>query len=172
MTRTLTVSGAGFRPYDVVVGRGLLAELGARLAPMARGRTVVIADETVARLHGEAALTSLATVGLSAHIVSVPPGEASKSFEGLADLSEVLRRVDLLRIEDLIPFFPGFVVIDDFKEEICTALEDYSRKIDELKKELCKSFSMKDLGHAKQILGMKITHLTDEEDLFVIKEVH
>ena len=35
-------------------------------------------------------------------------------------------------------------------------------KIDELKKELCKSFSMKDLGHAKQILGMRITRLRDE----------
>ena len=47
-----------------------------------------------------------------------------------------LRRVDLLRIEDLIPFFPDFVVIDDFKEEICAALEDYSRKIEDLKKEM------------------------------------
>ena len=35
-------------------------------------------------------------------------------------------------------------------------------KIDELKKELCKSFSMKDLDHAKQILGMRITRLRDE----------
>lgn len=46
---------------------------------------------------------------------------------------------DLLRIEDLIPFFPDFVVIDDFKEEICTALEDYSRNIDGLKKEMDES---------------------------------
>ena len=49
---------------------------------------------------------------------------------------EFLRRVDLLRIEDLIPFFPDFVVIDDFKEEICSALEDYSRRIDNLKEEM------------------------------------
>jgi len=42
----------------------------------------------------------------------------------------------LLRIEDLIPFFPDFVVIDDFKEEICTALESYSRSIDALKREM------------------------------------
>jgi hypothetical protein len=55
---------------------------------------------------------------------------------GIKTAIEFLRRVDLLRIEDLIPFFPDFVVIDDFKEEICSALEDYSRKIDELKKEM------------------------------------
>jgi hypothetical protein len=55
---------------------------------------------------------------------------------GIKTAIEFLRRVDLLRIEDLIPFFPDFVVIDDFKEEICSALEDYSRKIDDLKKEM------------------------------------
>jgi hypothetical protein len=58
------------------------------------------------------------------------------SSSGIKTAIEFLRRVDLLRIEDLIPFFPDFVVIDDFKEEICTALEDYSRKIDALKQEM------------------------------------
>ncbi|KAF9733687.1 hypothetical protein PMIN06_006528 [Paraphaeosphaeria minitans] len=58
---------------------------------------------------------------------------------GIKTAIEFLRRVDLLRIEDLIPFFPDFVVIDDFKEEICSALEDYSRKIDELKLEMDES---------------------------------
>lgn len=49
---------------------------------------------------------------------------------------EFLKRCPLLRIEDLIPFFPDFVVIDDFKEEICAALEEYSRHIDALKQEM------------------------------------
>ena len=40
-------------------------------------------------------------------------------------------------------------------------------KIDELKKELCKSFSMKDLGHAKKILGMRITQDGDSFFAFV-----
>ena len=40
-------------------------------------------------------------------------------------------------------------------------------KIDELKKELCKSFSMKDLGHAKQILGMRITRLRDKRKIYL-----
>ncbi|KAL9609886.1 MAG: hypothetical protein Q9167_005379 [Letrouitia subvulpina] len=40
-----------------------------------------------------------------------------------------LKRSELLKIEDLIPFFPDFVVIDDFKEEICAALESYSKSI-------------------------------------------
>ncbi|KAL1296564.1 hypothetical protein AAFC00_000063 [Neodothiora populina] len=54
---------------------------------------------------------------------------------------DFLKRCELLRIEDLIPFFPDFVVIDDFKEEICTALEEYSRQIDDLKREMDDSAS-------------------------------
>lgn len=58
---------------------------------------------------------------------------------GLCSATRLLRRCELLRIEDLIPFFPDFVVIDDFKEEVCAALEDYSRHIDLLKKEMDES---------------------------------
>ncbi|KAL8294209.1 hypothetical protein RB600_000253 [Gaeumannomyces tritici] len=55
---------------------------------------------------------------------------------GIRSAIDFLRRCDLLRIEDLIPFFPDFVVIDDFREEICAALEDYGRSIDSLKREM------------------------------------
>ncbi|KAJ5708826.1 hypothetical protein N7493_010160 [Penicillium malachiteum] len=55
---------------------------------------------------------------------------------GIKDAIEFLRRCELLRIEDLIPFFPDFVVIDDFKDEICSALEEYSRLIDNLRQEM------------------------------------
>lgn len=47
-----------------------------------------------------------------------------------------LDSTELLKIEDILPFFPDFVVIDDFKEEICTALEGYSAHIDSLKAEM------------------------------------
>ena len=47
-----------------------------------------------------------------------------------------LENTDLLKIEDILPFFPDFVVIDDFKEEICNALEGYSAHIDGLKGEM------------------------------------
>jgi hypothetical protein len=55
---------------------------------------------------------------------------------GIKDAIEFLRRCELLRIEDLIPFFPDFIVIDDFKDEICNALEEYSRHIDDLRQEM------------------------------------
>ncbi|KAI0480651.1 Pep3/Vps18/deep orange family-domain-containing protein [Xylariaceae sp. FL0804] len=59
--------------------------------------------------------------------------------DGIKTAIEFLRRCDLLKIEDLIPFFPDFVVIDDFKDEICAALEDYARSIDGLRREMDES---------------------------------
>lgn len=41
-----------------------------------------------------------------------------------------------LKIEDILPFFPDFVVIDDFKDEICLALEEYTKDIDRLRTEM------------------------------------
>jgi len=61
--------------------------------------------------------------------------------KGIKAAIEFLKRCELLRIEDLIPFFPDFVVIDDFKEEICAALEEYSRQIESLKQEMDESAS-------------------------------
>uniref|UniRef100_A0A8B9SFC1 Vacuolar protein sorting-associated protein 18 homolog n=1 Tax=Anas platyrhynchos TaxID=8839 RepID=A0A8B9SFC1_ANAPL len=42
----------------------------------------------------------------------------------------------LLKIEDVLPFFPDFVTIDHFKEAICNSLEDYNKHIEELKREM------------------------------------
>lgn len=58
---------------------------------------------------------------------------------GIKSAIEFLKRCELLKIEDLLPFFPDFVVIDDFKEEICAALEEYSKNIELLRKEMDES---------------------------------
>lgn len=49
---------------------------------------------------------------------------------------DFLSRCELLKIEDLIPFFPDFTRVDDFKDSICQALEAYSAEIDRLKREM------------------------------------
>ena len=49
---------------------------------------------------------------------------------------EYLKHSDLLKIEDVLPFFPDFVLIDDFKEEICRALEEYNEHIEGLRGEM------------------------------------
>jgi len=48
----------------------------------------------------------------------------------------LLGECELLKIEDILPFFPSFEVIDDFKKEICTSLEDYNSHIETLIQEM------------------------------------
>ncbi|XP_003224830.1 vacuolar protein sorting-associated protein 18 homolog [Anolis carolinensis] len=47
-----------------------------------------------------------------------------------------LSSCELLKIEDVLPFFPDFVTIDHFKEAICNSLEAYNKHIEELKTEM------------------------------------
>jgi 3-dehydroquinate synthase len=111
MTRSVAV-GLGERAYDVVIGKGLLAEAGARIAPLARrNRLAVISDETVWARHGAALTASLEHAGLKTLPVVVPPGEQTKSFEGLAEVTDRLLAMQLDR-GDLVAAFGGGVVGD------------------------------------------------------------
>lgn len=99
----------------------------------------IIADRPVAN----PALRKKLWLAVAKKVISqeASPGGASTvgSGGGIKTAIDFLRRCELLRIEDLIPFFPDFVVIDDFKDEICAALEDYSRSIDALRREMDES---------------------------------
>jgi 3-dehydroquinate synthase len=111
MTRIVPV-GLGARAYDVVIANGLLDEAGRRIAPFVkRGRVAIVSDETVWRLHGARLTASLEAAGLAAPSIVVPPGEQTKSFEGLADVSDRLLALELDR-GDLIVAFGGGVVGD------------------------------------------------------------
>ena len=83
MIHTIRVEGGDFRPYDVLVGSGLLASLGERAKAFSPTRVAVITDSNVAALHARTALASLSDAGIEAALVEVPAGEASKSFAQL-----------------------------------------------------------------------------------------
>ncbi|MGV8930350.1 MAG: 3-dehydroquinate synthase [Brevundimonas sp.] len=111
MSTVISVSGEGFQPYDVVMGCGLMTDLGARIAALGHGRTVIITDETVAALHGPAVLAVLEKAGVRARLLTVPPGETSKSF---AELERVIDRLLAFGLDrrDLIVALGGGVVGD------------------------------------------------------------
>ena len=63
----------------------------------------------------------------------------SKDFD-ISKATLVLRESnDVIKIEDILPFFPDFVTIDDFKEAICQSLEGYNSHINELKNEVAEA---------------------------------
>lgn len=101
----------GERSYDIVIGPGCLAAIGARIGALAPGsRVAVVADSTVAGLHGEALAAGLGEVATLA-TVTVPPGESSKCF---AELERVTGALLDARVErgDLVVALGGGVVGD------------------------------------------------------------
>ena len=111
MTTTIPVGGEGFAAYEVVVGRGLLKEAGARVAALAPTRAFIVSDETVAAIHGETVRAALEGAGLKTGIVTVPAGEASKSFEQLEAVLDRLLAEGLDR-KSLVVALGGGVVGD------------------------------------------------------------
>lgn len=71
------------RPYDIIIARGCLPELGARafsLLPEAQ-RVCVISDSNVAPLYEETVMDSLRDAGLKPSLFVFPAGEASKNAD-------------------------------------------------------------------------------------------
>ncbi|KAK4489030.1 hypothetical protein RD792_004822 [Penstemon davidsonii] len=63
--------------------------------------------------------------------------EKGTKRENIRKAIAFLKETDgLLKIEDILPFFPDFALIDDFKEAICSSLEDYNEQIEKLKQEM------------------------------------
>ncbi len=111
MSRQISV-GLGARSYEVLVGPGLIDQAGAKIAPLLkRPRTAVVSDETVWGLHGARLTAALEGAGIAVSPVIVAPGEQTKSFEGLADVSDRLLALELDR-GDVITAFGGGVVGD------------------------------------------------------------
>jgi 3-dehydroquinate synthase len=72
-------AAAADRSYDVVCGRGVVAEVGPAVAAGGTRRAVVVADESIARTHARRVQESLGALGIDAPLLTVPSGETSKS---------------------------------------------------------------------------------------------
>ncbi|EPQ27167.1 uncharacterized protein PFL1_05448 [Pseudozyma flocculosa PF-1] len=62
--------------------------------------------------------------------------EVVRSTKDIKSAMEFLERTDQITLEDALPFFPDFVIIDDCKAAICSALESYASHIETLKDEM------------------------------------
>jgi 3-dehydroquinate synthase len=109
---TVVPVALGERAYDIAIGRGLLASLGARIKALRPGaKCAIVTDTTVARHHLAAAEASLTAAGIASARIVVPPGEGSKSY---ATFQQVCEQIIAARIErgDLIVALGGGVIGD------------------------------------------------------------
>jgi 3-dehydroquinate synthase len=104
----------GQRGYDILIGEGLIARAGELVRPLlkaGRDRVFVVADENVARLHGQRLVDGLVAADIKGKLVTVPAGEESKSFAYLDVVLGELIGAGAER-DDLILAFGGGVVGD------------------------------------------------------------
>jgi len=89
----------GTAPYDVVVGAGLLGELGGLVAASQR---VAVVHPAALRTTAEAVRSDLLEQGKEAHAVEVPDGEPSKDLAVASFLWDVLGRTGFTRTDAMV----------------------------------------------------------------------
>jgi 3-dehydroquinate synthase len=102
----------GPRSYDIVIGRGLIGSLGARIAALRpRAKTIIVTDENVARHHLAAVEAALAGAGVATSRAIIPIGEGSKSFRMFEQVCEAIIAARIER-GDLVVALGGGVIGD------------------------------------------------------------
>ncbi|MGR3623170.1 3-dehydroquinate synthase [Pseudophaeobacter sp.] len=98
------------RAYDVVIGPGLLRQVGARISPfLSRPRVAVLTDETVAELHLETLRAGLAEAGIEMEALALPAGEATKGWPQFSRAVEWLLEQKVERNDVVIAFGGGVI---------------------------------------------------------------
>jgi len=112
----------GARSYDILIGDGLLDTVGTRIAPrLKRPRTMIVTDAHVADPYLARVSASLAAEGVSVSSLVLPAGEGTKSWEGLARLTEWLIGEGVERSDHVIALGGG--VIGDLVGFACSIVK-------------------------------------------------
>lgn len=111
----------GARTYPVVIEAGLIGRAAARLAPLARGRTMVIVADAHVRHHGDVLTSTLAAAGVATAVIELPPGESTKSWAMLEKLTDDLLDHGVERGDHVIALGGG--VIGDLVGFACSILK-------------------------------------------------
>jgi len=101
----------GDRAYEIRIGRGLLGEAGAAVAALGGRAAAIVSDHTVAPLYAATLEEALRRHGIRTATIAVAPGEASKSYDGLAAVCDAALAARIER-GDLVIALGGGVVGD------------------------------------------------------------
>lgn len=101
----------GDRSYEILIGQGLIASAGSRIAELGARNVGVVTDENLAALHLDRLMTSLSDTGLKPYPIVMPAGEATKSFAHVEAVSNGLLDARIER-GDVVVAFGGGVIGD------------------------------------------------------------
>lgn len=109
-TPTKVTVDLGPRSYDILIGRGVLDLAGVEIARRLPGaRIAIVTDENVAGYHLRHLTGRLDAAGIRHVTVVVPPGEPSKSFDGLAQVVDGLLAARMERRDAVLALGGGVV---------------------------------------------------------------
>ncbi|KTE28022.1 MULTISPECIES: 3-dehydroquinate synthase [unclassified Sphingopyxis] len=112
----------GSRSYPILIGDGLIRDIGAHVAPLLRRpRTMIVTDSNVAPHYLVGVGASLANDNISFSSLVLPAGEGTKSWEGLARLTEWLIGEGIERSDHVIALGGG--VIGDLVGFACSIVK-------------------------------------------------
>ena len=104
--KTVHVSAGG--GYDILIGRGQLADCGARIRAAAGGETAaLICDGNAEPFYGEPVAASLAAAGYRVCRYTLTPGEQSKNGQEFLKLLSFCARSDLTRSDVIVALGGG-----------------------------------------------------------------
>ena len=97
-------------PYDVVVGRGLLDELGERMRatlPTCDDTVLLVTDENVEEHYAERVCASLERAGFTLCCATLPPGEPTKCLDSYMQLLALAAELGLTRSSTVVALGGG-----------------------------------------------------------------
>lgn len=98
------------RPYDILVGNGVLAKAGALINPvLKRPQTIIVTDSNVAKAHLPVLQRSLDGAGIGHHTITLQPGDQTKSFDQLQKLIGRMLDIGIERSSTIIALGGGVI---------------------------------------------------------------
>src|SRR5437870_10852937 len=101
---------AGHQSYGALVGSGLLEKAGQFISQKVSGPDcAIVSDENVAARFAEAVVRSLTSVGFKPMLVTIPPGEKSKTLREAEAICRRMSEAGLDRSSFLVALGGGVV---------------------------------------------------------------
>ena len=112
-TRRIVASLPNHDAYDIRVGEGMLERLGqdvrACAAAARASQAAVVTDANVGPLYASRAAAALRQAGLSAHVLTIPAGETSKTIDVATELWQALAQLGCTRDTVVVSLGGGVV---------------------------------------------------------------
>lgn len=108
MQDTETINVRTSRPYDVIIGTGIMSDIGNRMESVPGCRMLaILTDDIVDRLYGQAVTDSLALAGYESFRHVIPHGEASKNMSSVMGFIDDMARHGMTRDDAVIALGGG-----------------------------------------------------------------